>query len=257
MFDSGAGGLTVMRQVMNLMPSEEIIYFGDTARFPYGDKAAKVIQNYAEENAAFLMDLGIKVLVMACNTASAFAFDHLRKTLPIPVVDVITPGAKRAATATQSGHIAVLGTTGTISSGAYQRAIALCSAELRVTAIPCPLFAPLVEERFTEHPATPLIVEEYLGSLRSSDVDTILLGCTHYPMLHTAIHRVVGQDVALIDSAEACAEELLRILQLHGLQSTGILGGCSHRYFVSDNPEKFRLHAAAFISKPPNIVSLR
>lgn len=257
MFDSGAGGLTVMRQVMNLMPCEDIVYFGDTARFPYGDKAAKVIQSYAEENAAFLVDFGIKALVMACNTASAFAFDRLEKTLPIPIVDVITPGARRAAAATKSGHIAVLGTVGTIGSGAYQRALALCSAGLRITAIPCPLFAPLVEERFTDHPATHLIVEEYLKELRSSDVDTILLGCTHYPMLHTAIHRVVGEGVALIDSAEACAEELQRVLQLHGLQSTAAAGESSHRYFVSDNPEKFRLHAAAFIPKPPSIVSLR
>jgi len=256
MFDSGIGGLTVMQRVMERLPNEQLIYFGDTARFPYGDKSPEVVRCYTRENAKFLIQQGIKALVIACNTSSAFSFKRLQEEMSIPLVDVIGPGAALAATKTRTGHIAVIGTEGTISSGAYQHALAaICPGKIRVTAIACPLFAPLVEEGFSDHAATHLIAEEYLGFLRSTDVDTLLLGCTHYPMLYSAIKKVIADHVALVDSATACAEALAQTLHCHAISRT-TAAIHPHRYFVSYNPSKFCTHASAFLSIPPQEVSL-
>lgn len=256
MFDSGVGGLTVMRQLIQFLPGEEIVYFADTARFPYGNQAPQSVCRYSQENAAFLVRQGIKALVMACNTSSAHAFHSLEKTLSIPVIDVIGPGAAKAAVKTRSGHIAVLGTASTIASKAYQKAIMAIDPAIRVTSIACPLFAPLVEESFINHPATELIAEEYLAQLRTSDVDTILLGCTHYPLLEEIIQKSAGPGTLIVDSAVACAQEVYRVLKAHELLNESQNEDKIHRYFVSADPDKFQKQAATFLKAAPQKISL-
>jgi glutamate racemase len=247
MFDSGVGGLTVVREVTRLLPEEEIIYFGDTARFPYGSQAPSRIVEYSKENATFLLSQGVKALVMACNTCSAHAYELLQESLSLPIVDVIAPGAKKAVAATQSGHVAVLGTSGTISSLAYQKAIEKENPAVRVTAIACPLLAPLVEERLFHHPATELIAAEYLKSILKSDVDTLLLGCTHYPMLQPILQKIVGNSVSIVNSASACAEELVCVLQEKKLARASSGQIAAHRYFVTDDLKKFQDLAQSFL----------
>ncbi len=239
LFDSGVGGLTVMRQIMHALPHEPLIYFGDTARLPYGEKSAESIIRYSIENAAFLMQKDIKALVVACNTSCAFAWDKLKNLYDIPVIGVIEPGAERAVQVTKNGRIAVLGTKGTIKTGEYERAIKRRLPGAQVLSIACPLFVPLVEERFLNHPAAQLIVQEYLKPLRAMDVDTILLGCTHYPLLAKLIQGEAGDGVVIVDSATTCADKVKELLMQHSLQ-TNLKHPPSHQYFVSDDPRKFR-----------------
>jgi len=248
MFDSGIGGLTVMREVMRLLPHEQILYLGDTARLPYGGKSRETIIRYSIENAIFLLEHQIKMLVIPCNTASSAALDKLRSIFNIPVIGVIEPGAHKAAQVTRNGKIAVLGTKGTIASGAYQKEIQRLLPEAMVVPIPCPLFVPLVEEKFIHHPAARLIVEEYLKPLAKQEVDTILLGCTHYPLLQKLIEEVVGPGIHIVDSATTCAEKVAEVLKEQNLQNHP---HCPvHQFFVSDDPHKFQVHGEEILGSP-------
>jgi glutamate racemase len=236
-FDSGVGGLTVMQQIAQMLPQESMIYFGDTARVPYGGKSRETIIRYSIENTIFLMEKNIKMLVIACNTASAFALQKLRQIFHIPIIGVIEPGAETAVSVSRTGRIAVLGTKGTIQSGAYQTEIQRLLPTATIIPIACPLLVPLVEERWLDHPATRLIIQEYIGSLHNQEIDTLLLGCTHYPFLKTLIQEEVGPRVTLVDSASTCAQKVASILKEQKLNAQG---PGMHRYFVSDDPDKFK-----------------
>lgn len=247
-FDSGIGGLTVVREIARQLPDESILYFGDTARVPYGPKSPDTVRRYSREIAAYLLGEGVKAIVIACNTATAHALDVLRSELPVPVLGVVEPGARAAVRATTGGRIGVVGTLGTIRSGAYERAIAAIAPDARVAAQPCPLFVPLVEEGWLDHPATHLVAQEYLEPMRERDVDTLVLGCTHYPLLKREIGDVMGDRVALIDSAEETAAEIGRVLAAHELRATA--GSGTRRYVVSDMPEQFSRTARHFLGTP-------
>lgn len=238
LFDSGVGGLTVMSQVMQLLPKEKLIYFGDIARIPYGNKSKETIIRYSIENTVTLLDQEIKLLIVACNTATALALDKLKDLFKLPIIGVIEPGAKKAVEVSHNHRIAVLGTQATIQSGAYQEAIKKMVPHSEVFPIACPLFVHLVEEQWLDHPATRLIVKEYLHPLKGKGIDTILLGCTHYPFLSKLIQEEMGNNIAIVDSASTCAEQVAAILQEKSLLSTALQG--EHRYYSSDDPEKFR-----------------
>lgn len=237
-FDSGVGGLTVMQQLRIALPSESMIYFGDTARLPYGSKSRETVIRYSIENAVFLMEKKIKLLVVACNTACSVALEKLQEIFNIPIVGVIVPGAEKAVSVTSHGRIAVLGTKGTIQSGAYQQEILRLMPEAHVIPIACPLFVPLTEERFLSHPASQLIVKEYLKPLKEQHVDTLLLGCTHYPLMRDLIEQEISSDVKIVDSASTCAEKVDAILTQHKMKNCN--SKPNYQYFASDDPDKFR-----------------
>jgi glutamate racemase len=249
MFDSGVGGLTVMRQVQKLLPNESIIYFGDTARVPYGEKSRDTIISYSKEIAFFLLEQGIKVLVIACNTAaSACSGNRLQQIFNIPVISVIDPAVQRAVEVTKSGRIAVLATRGTVKSGAYQQEITKRLPQATVFPIACPLLVPLVEERMVDHPATRLIVKEYLKPLRDYNVDTLLLGCTHYPLLSEMIQAEIDDQITIVDSATTCAIEVQKQLLIHQLNTEKTKP--DYHFYVSDDPENFRLNGQFFLGHP-------
>lgn len=237
-FDSGLGGLTVVHALLERLPAESLIYVGDTARVPYGPKSPDTVRLYAKQIAVFLVEQGVKAIVVACNTATAHALDSLRQTMPVPVLGVIAPGARAAARATRGGPVGVIGTAGTITSGAYERAIHAENAAIEVRAVACPLFVPLVEEGWIDHPATRLIAHDYLAPLRLAHVDTLVLGCTHYPLLATILQEEMGADVRLIDSAAETAEATLQLLSERGLLSERTRAP-EHRFIASDAPERF------------------
>ncbi len=237
-FDSGIGGLTVLKEIARLLPGENTVYLGDTARVPYGSKSKETIIRYAFEDALFLIRRDIKLLVVACNTASAYAVGELQKSLKVPVIGVIEPGARRAAAATKTGNIGVIGTEGTIRSGAYTAAIKANRPDATVTTRPCPLFVPLAEEGLTEGDVARLVAESYLAPLGDAGIDTLVLGCTHYPLLKGTIAGAVGKSVRLIDSAEAVAGEVKALLKAGGLLNTSGKAA-SHVFFVTDSPERF------------------
>lgn len=249
MFDSGVGGLSVMRQVTRALPNEHIVYFGDTARLPYGSKSREAIIRYSIENVVFLMEQEIKILIVACNTASAHALDKLQNIFNIPIIGVIEPGAERAAQMTRTGNIAVLGTKGTISSGAYQREIQKFLPKATITPIACPLFVHLVEEGFAAHEAARLVVREYLKPLHNSKIDTLILGSTHYPLLRSVIEEELDHRVTIVDPALTCAEKVTTILKERQLNSKKPQQG-PHKYFVSDDPQKFRQLGQEFLGMP-------
>jgi glutamate racemase len=237
-FDSGIGGLTVVRELMRQLPDESIIYFGDTARLPYGPKSPETVIRYSREITSFLKDQGVKAVVVACNTATAHALLTLREEYDLPIIGVIEPGSRAAARATRSGNVGVIGTQGTINSRAYERAIAAELPEANIVARPCPLFVPLVEEGWLETDATSLIAREYLGEFVGAGVDTLVLGCTHYPLLKRTIGDVVGRHVRLIDSAEETAAETAKVLRDAGLaREDGKTP--TYRFIASDVPDQF------------------
>jgi glutamate racemase len=243
-FDSGVGGLTVQRAVLDALPDVDTVYLGDTARVPYGTKSAETVTLYSLRNAQVLLAQGIDLLVVACNTASAVALPALRAALPVPVLGVVEPGARAAARATRTGRVGVIGTPGTIASGAYQRAIAAERPGAWVVARACPLFVPLAEEGWTD-PADEIVrgvVGRYLAPLRGEAIDALVLGCTHYPLLRAAIQAELP-GVALVDSAETVAAEVRALLP--GASGTG-----RHRFFVTDTPEKFLAVAGRFLGRP-------
>lgn len=238
-----------MREVIQALPNENLIYFGDTARVPYGGKSAETITRYTIESAIFLLEKQVKLLVIACNTASAHAIDKLRRIFNIPIIGVIEPGASKAVQTTRNGRIAVLGTKATINSGAYQKQIHSLLPSAHILPIACPLFVPLVEEIFVFHPAAQMIVREYLQPIQKEKIDTLLLGCTHYPLLHSLIQEEVGPDVAIVDSASTCAktiEEALHTYQLANQSSSKP----SYQYYVSDDPLKFKTLGQSFLKAP-------
>lgn len=218
-FDSGIGGLTVVAALRKLLPNESIFYLGDTARVPYGGKSAATVQRYSLEIAAMLLQENAKTVVVACNTASALALPRLEETLPVTVTGVILPGARAAVAKTRSGHIGVIGTRATIASGAYERALRSLNPDVRVTARACPLLVPLIEEGWLESPITDEIIRQYLAPLMSDGVDTLVLGCTHYPLLRNTIARLVGEKIALVDSAQNCALAVRDLLQRENLSA--------------------------------------
>lgn len=237
-FDSGVGGLTVLRELTRALPQEDTIYFGDTARVPYGTKSPDTVVRYAHEIASFLMTHDIKLLVVACNTASAVALPSLRRLLPIPVVGVIEPGARRAVDVTRSGVVGVIGTAGTIRSSAYSRAIKRLNPAISVLSKPCPLFVPLAEEGWIDNDIARMTAHQYLDELREAGVDSLVLGCTHYPLLKKIIAEVMGPEVALVDSAEETARTVTSILQEKKLLRPAAEQG-NHHYYVTDVPAGF------------------
>jgi glutamate racemase len=239
-FDSGFGGLTVAHALARRLPGESILYFGDTARVPYGSKSPDVVRRFSREAAKFLLSRDVKLLVIACNTATAHAEEALRQELDIPVVGVIEPGARAAVSATRTGRIGVLGTAGTINSGAYDLAVRRRLGEAgRVYAQPCPLFVPLVEEGWTDHAVTRAVAAEYLRPLHEVDVDVVILGCTHYPLLRRVLQEEMGTGIQLVDSGEETARDVADILRESGLERTPEPPP-SHAFFVSDSPFRFR-----------------
>jgi glutamate racemase len=244
-FDSGIGGLTVARALFERLPRESVIYFGDTARVPYGPKSPETVRRYSGEILAFLLKRGVKAVVVACNTSTAHALAHLQQHAPVPVVGVIEPGARAAVAATKTGTIGVIGTAGTIASGAYERAIKALRADARVHAQACPLLVPLVEEGWFDHPAAELIAREYLAPLEQAGADVLVLGCTHYPLLKPLLARVMGPGVTLVDSAEETAKVVAAELETRGLLSPG--EHHEHLFVVSDDEPHFRKVGARFL----------
>ncbi len=247
-FDSGIGGLTVVKSIDSFLPNENIIYFGDTARVPYGSKSNSTVIEYSLQNANFLSKKNVKLIVVACNTASSIALDELRKKFNVPIIGMIEPGAKAAIKKTKNGNIGVIGTESTVSNKAYSQTLLKLNPELRVTEKACPLFVPLAEEGWINHKATKLIAEEYLYELKEIGIDTLILGCTHYPILKDIIQEVIGNNVTLIDSGSAASVEVENYLNGIGLRnSSNNLG--THNYYVSDVPKKFKSIAERFLGR--------
>ncbi len=252
-FDSGVGGLTVVRAVNSLLPDESVVYFGDTARVPYGSKSPETVIRFAMEDAEFLLGKDVKLLVVACNTASSVSLPALRKFADVPVTGVIIPGAESAAKITESGIIGVIGTLGTISSGAYQKALKSFDSVKRVVAQPTPLLVPLVEEGWLDHRITEMVLREYMAPLISEKIDTLVLGCTHYPLLKDALLRILDKSIKLVDSAESTALQVASVLDKNDLRSDGIEG--SNSFYVSDIPLKFQEIAQRFLGKAVPMVT--
>ncbi len=247
-FDSGAGGLTVLREIAKRFPGESIVYFGDTARLPYGDKSQDTISRYTHQCVNYLVTFPVKIVVIACNTASAYAIHSLKDKFNIPVIDVVAPSAQKACKTTVNGRIGVLGTAATIRSGCYQRAIHAMLPQANVFPIASPLFVPLVEENLIAHPATELLVKEYLKPLQLEKIDTLILGCTHYPVLKELISKTLGDSIQIIDSATCCADTI-------SLTSQNKTETPNYQFFVSDDIERFQRLATAFL--PSNLLPLK
>ncbi len=237
-FDSGIGGLTVVRALMRHLPHENLIYFGDTARVPYGPKSAQVVREYALQDTDELLKHDVKFIIIACNTVSAVALDVVQKRAKVPVLGVILPGAEAAVRATKKNRLGVIGTVGTVLSNAYTNAIRQMNPDIHVFSQACPLFVPLAEEGWTSHPATELVAKEYLFPLTLEKIDTLILGCTHYPLLKDVIDSVLHKSVTLIDSGEATALSAVQLLEERGLRNQSVLKP-NMQFFVSDIPHKF------------------
>jgi glutamate racemase len=244
-FDSGIGGLTVVRALTKLLPNESLVYLGDTGRYPYGTKSADVVRRYSLENTAFLVDKQIKLLVVACNTSTALALDAVQARVDVPVVGVIEPGARAAARASRNRKIGVIGTEGTIRSGEYTRALRGLRPDLEIYARACPLFVPLAEEGWVDNEVAGRAARLYLTSLARSGIDTLILGCTHFPLLKTVIGATMGNKVRLIDSGVATAAAVRAALEEHDLLRSRGAGETS--FFVTDAPERFVKVGARFL----------
>ena len=248
-FDSGVGGLTVVREIMRQIPNERIIYFGDTARVPYGSKSKETVIRYSEQIVRFLQTFQVKTIVVACNTASAYALDTLEKDIDIPIIGVVKPGAKAAAEVTHNGRIGVIATEATIGSQIYTEYIKELNRDVTIYGKACPLFVPLVEEGLLQDPVTDEIARRYLAELIDIDIDTLILGCTHYPLIRSTLGRIVGEKVTLVNPAYETALELKEMLQAQGLlgDEPPALGSNQYQFFVSDKAEKFVRFANSII----------
>ncbi|RJO65357.1 MAG: glutamate racemase [Candidatus Omnitrophota bacterium] len=246
-FDSGVGGLTVVKELMRQVPNEDIIYFGDTARVPYGIKSKDTVIRFSIEDALFLLNQGVKLICVACNTVSSVALPVIKSHFKVPIVGVIVPGAKEAVYATRNKKVGVIGTRGTIRSRAYENEIRKLDPKVKVTALACPLFVPFVEEGYLKGKVVKEVASGYLAPLKKAGVDTLILGCTHYPLLKSVIKEVMGQHITLIDSAQQVAMEVKKILELEGMTSTKRRGKC--KFYVSDNPEWFQGLARSFLGR--------
>ncbi len=238
-FDSGIGGLTVVREMIRHAPAESLVYFGDTARVPYGTKSDKVVQAFAFQDARFLVAQDVKMIVVACHTVSSIALKRLKESFPIPIVGVVEPGVAGALAATRNGKIGVIGTRATVMSRAYERSISETGNGVTVVTQACPLFVPLVEEGWLDGGVTLGVAERYLEPLKRGGIDTLVLGCTHYPLLKPVLQKVMGEDVVLIDSAEETAKSVRDRLLKEGTAS-GSEASSEPRFFVSDIPHHFQ-----------------
>ena len=247
-FDSGIGGLTVARAVFEHLPRESTVYFGDTARVPYGPKSPETVRRYSLEILRWLLEQEVKAVVIACNTSTAHALETLQAESPVPVIGVIEPGAAAAAAQPDGRPIGVIGTAGTIASNAYAKAIRRLRAEARVEQKACPLFVPLVEEGWFDHPAADLVSREYLAPLSASGVGSLVLGCTHYPLLRPLLQRVIGPEVRLIDSGEETARVVATLLRERDLEAPEG-AAADHRFVVSDDEARFRQVGVRFIGE--------
>lgn len=253
-FDSGFGGLTAMRQIIELLPQENVIYFGDTARLPYGNKSPTAISTYCLENASFLDRMQIKVLVVACHTACTAALEQLRLALSIPVIGIMEQGIEEAVACTRTQKIAIAGTRATIASHAYQEGIQQRLPSAEIHAIACPLLVPLVEEGYIDHVIASLAIQEYFGPLKGTEIDTLLLGCTHYPLLKAVMQQELSDAVILIDPAKRCAETIASLLTDLDLLNQQITPGF-HTFYVTDDPEKFQHLGQIFLNAPIHDIS--
>ena len=248
-FDSGIGGLTVVKRIASVLPEENIVYFGDTARVPYGSKSNDTVIEYSLQDAKFLMQKNVKAIVVACNTASSVAMDVLRKSFNVPLIGMIEPGAQTAIKNTRNNRIGVIGTRATISNKAYSNKIKELKPDIRVFEKACPLFVPLAEEGWIDHKATYEIAEEYLHELRDENIDTLVLGCTHYPILSGVIQEIIGEDVTLVDSGVVAAEMIRLELDRTDLHTNSNSAG-NRELYVSDIPTKFKEVAELFLGNP-------
>ena len=245
-FDSGLGGLTVLKELLKTLPNEQIIYLGDTARVPYGNKSHETVTRYSFENTRFLLRRGIKLLIIACNTASAYSMGAVKDAFTVPSLGVIQPGARAAVQNTRSRKVGIIGTSGTILSKAYPKAIHDLASEIMTYEKACPLFVPLVEEGWIDNEVTEMVARTYLGDLTGKDIDTLILGCTHYPLLKGVISKLMGSDVKLVDSAEETAKEAKNLLKdMNLLAPDNTKGG--YQIFVTDLPKQFSDVAALFL----------
>ncbi len=247
-FDSGIGGLTVVKQLDQFLPNENLIYFGDTARVPYGNKSNETVIEYSKQDAKFLVNKNVKMIIVACNTASSVALSALSNAFDIPIVGMIEPGAKYAIENTKNGKIGVIGTYATINNKAYSNQLLKLDNKLEVVEKACPLFVPLAEEGMIDHPATKLIAEEYLLELKNNEIDTLILGCTHYPILSKIIQEVMGDEVTLIDSGTAASTVVENYLLGRGLRNESHQIG-KREFYVSDLPTKFKTIADTFLGR--------
>jgi len=245
-FDSGIGGLTVLKEIVRTLPDENIIYLGDTARVPYGIRSAETVTRYSFENTNFLLSQEIKILVVACNTATAVSLEAVKKEFPLPVIGVLEPGARAAVAATKTRKIGIIGTEATISSGAYERAIGRLAPDIEVTSIACPLFVSLAEEGWTDNDVAELVAEKYLATFRKTGIDMLVLGCTHYPLLKAVISRAVGPKITLIDSAIETAKEVADVLEKLNWRGSGNGEGI-RKFYVTDTPARFEMIGKRFL----------
>lgn len=256
LFDSGLGGLTILKAIRKALVHENILYFGDTARAPYGGRTPKTILRYCVQNTAFLLTKKIKLLLVACHTASAYSLGELQKRFSLPILGVVEAGIEAVVRSTKNCRIGVLATRATVASGVYQQGIKHRCLGAEVIPVACPLFVPLVEEGFTNHPAARLVVHEYVRGLRHSGIDTLLLGCTHYPLLKPFIQEALGDGVSVVDAGDVCAEMVSRLLIENNLQEI-----CNEnpqcRYYVSENPEKFGTLAGRVLGEKIQAVEYR
>ena len=246
MFDSGIGGLTVLKAILEQMPNENVVYFGDTARLPYGSKSSETVTRFSEEIVTFLMTKRPKMIVVACNTASAYSLPRLEDLVPIPVVGVIEPGANAAIRVTRNKKIGVIGTRATIQSGAYLEAIQSKDSAVKVFQMACPLLVPLVEEGWTDHEVTRMVAKRYLEHVVDCGVDTLILGCTHYPLIKDVLADVVGQRVILVDSADETARVVENLLSTGGKAASSLIGPRCELY-VSDMHLNLRMQIERFL----------
>ncbi|MEM1158151.1 MAG: glutamate racemase [Verrucomicrobiota bacterium] len=249
-FDSGVGGMTVVREINRLLPYESIVYLGDTARVPYGNKSPVAVQRYAMEDSQFLLSRDVKAIVVACNTASAYALDSLKKHLEIPVIGVIRPGVEAAIDKTRSGKIGIIATAGTIASGAYQQLILSVQPKAEIFASATPLLVPLIEEDWLERPASRMVAEEYLGPLLSAGVDTLVLACTHYPLILPLLEDICGRQVVLVDSATTCAHHVQKRLLENSLETGSTRKGWI-KPCLTDLSDHFFDLATRFLDRSP------
>ena len=247
-FDSGVGGLTVAKELIRQLPSENLIYFGDTARVPYGIKSKETVIRFSIENILFLLEHNVKLICVACNTVSSFALPVIKNHFRVPIVGVLTPGVREAVYATRNKRIGVIGTKGTVKSRSYELEIKKLLSGAKVTAAACPLFVPFVEEGWLAQEVVVSVAKTYLKPLKDAGVDTLILGCTHYPLLKPVIQKIMGEDVVLIDSAKQAAIEVKNILSKEDLLNKN--GKGKHEFFVSDNPEWFSSLAERFLGSP-------
>ena len=249
-FDSGLGGISVVRALVDLLPQEHLIYFGDTARVPYGSKSKDTVIRFSHQISSFMLEQQVKMIVVACNTASAVALDSLQQKFDIPIVGVIDPGSKAAVKFAPNRRIGVIGTSATIRSGAYRSAIHDIDPEVQITDQSCPLLVPLVEENWPNDSVVKQVIQRYLKTFENDKPDSLILGCTHYPYLKTALQEVIGNDVRLVDSGEETAAEVQRVLAEMDLLNSESTDPGKHKFYVSDFPQKFEETASRFLGRP-------